>query len=300
MYHKNIYLLMMLAWLLAMLSCKKENTPPNPYDDIATNSGSGSGTEPSPTSIQGLHKNIFSVKCANPGCHDGSFEPDFRTIESSYATLVYQSTIKTTVDSIHFFSKRVVPGSLSASFLYDRITTTTTEYMPSNGVRLGASDISNIATWIAEGAKDQLGNSPTLPNSSPDIHWFFALDSALNKIDSIKLNNINSNPFLIDPNQTIIIGFWVSDDSTSRSQLQDCKIGFSKFRDDFSNASFVNCTYSSSTGSWNALVSTLNFQQGEQIYFKCYANDGDHTLPSELPRIDSPYWLKSIFSFYVQ
>ena len=47
-----------------------------------------------PNTIAGIHANIFSKTCANSGCHDGTFEPDFRTIESSYNTLVNHPIIK--------------------------------------------------------------------------------------------------------------------------------------------------------------------------------------------------------------
>ncbi|MGB1317595.1 MAG: hypothetical protein ACPG5W_05290, partial [Flavobacteriales bacterium] len=47
-----------------------------------------------PASFVGLHQNIFKPTCANSGCHDGTFEPDFRTIESSYNTLVFHDVVK--------------------------------------------------------------------------------------------------------------------------------------------------------------------------------------------------------------
>lgn len=46
--------------------------------------------------IQGLHAGLFKPTCANSGCHDGNFEPDFRTVESSYYSLVQQPVIKRT------------------------------------------------------------------------------------------------------------------------------------------------------------------------------------------------------------
>src|SRR5210317_2664712 len=70
----------------------------NPYDNQAVGQEhekvKGDDKHIDANSIQGLHKNIFKPTCANSGCHDGNFEPDFRTIESSYNTLVNQAIIK--------------------------------------------------------------------------------------------------------------------------------------------------------------------------------------------------------------
>ena len=72
---------------LTVVACRKEEDPiPNPYDNPLNDPPpSGGGPDPfDPSSIQGLHQNIFSTKCASAGCHDGNFEPDFRSVESSY------------------------------------------------------------------------------------------------------------------------------------------------------------------------------------------------------------------------
>jgi len=64
--------------LVVIHSCKKDPLPHNPYDDI--NYGSTTpATPPDPNSIVGIHKNILLTRCAKSGCHDGNFEPDFRT-----------------------------------------------------------------------------------------------------------------------------------------------------------------------------------------------------------------------------
>ncbi|MBP6657110.1 MAG: hypothetical protein KA284_04590, partial [Bacteroidia bacterium] len=85
-------------------ACKKDEVPENPYDKVDYSTNTNPDPNPDPNSIQGLYKNIFQPKCANPGCHDGTFEPDFRTIESAYSTLVYQSVNKTTLDSVKLFT----------------------------------------------------------------------------------------------------------------------------------------------------------------------------------------------------
>src|SRR5688572_4749554 len=119
---KNIILLSCLALILLVIvhSCKKDDElPHNPYDDVNYGTTT-SPTPPDPNSIVGIHNNIFHPRCAKSGCHDGNFEPDFRTVESSYATLVYHRIKKNSPDSA--FTFRVVPYDTSKSVLHERLT----------------------------------------------------------------------------------------------------------------------------------------------------------------------------------
>lgn len=70
--------------------------------------------------LVGLQDQLFRPTCANSGCHDGTFEPDFRTLGSTYNTLVNHPVIKN--DAAGTFSLRVVPGSVSESQLMNRLT----------------------------------------------------------------------------------------------------------------------------------------------------------------------------------
>ena len=104
--------------MLVFFSCKEEI---NPFDfnesDINLDNDTLYFLEP--TDFSALHNNIFIPTCANSGCHDGTFEPDFRTIESSYNSLVYQPVIKNDINNS--FSYRVEPGNSSKSVLYHRL-----------------------------------------------------------------------------------------------------------------------------------------------------------------------------------
>src|ERR1700726_4030253 len=62
---------------------------------------------------------VLSVSCSKATCHDGSFEPDFRTLESAYYTLVYHPIIKN--NFLHRFQYRVVPFDTTMSVLYQRL-----------------------------------------------------------------------------------------------------------------------------------------------------------------------------------
>ena len=155
-----------LLIVFAFGSCKKE-TYENPYQNIEEEDPTmiEDSLNIDPASIAGLHANIFSKTCANSGCHDGNFEPDFRTIESSYNTLVGAPIIKN--DPQGSFEFRVVKGEVSASQLVARL-----EYdidgnsgiMPlvidpgNDWEAQKATYIQNVKDWIAGGAKDVFGN----------------------------------------------------------------------------------------------------------------------------------------------
>ncbi|MEO1451605.1 MAG: hypothetical protein AAFV07_18895, partial [Bacteroidota bacterium] len=98
--------------------------PDNPFDPYRPDSvvqGDNSHIGEVPDCFAGLHATIFAPTCANSGCHDGTFEPDFRTIESSYNTLVYHPIIKN--DPQGQYTYRVKPGSAEQSVLWNRLTT---------------------------------------------------------------------------------------------------------------------------------------------------------------------------------
>ncbi len=154
-----------MAILLA--SCTKEEHV-NPYDlQEGGNTPQDSTTQLDPTSFGGLHARIFRPTCANSGCHDGTFEPDFRTIESSYNTLVNHPIIKNNPQGN--YELRVVPGNPDASVLMARLTFDidgNSGIMPlvvdpgSDWNDMADTHIQNIRTWIQNGAKDLFGNPP--------------------------------------------------------------------------------------------------------------------------------------------
>ena len=163
---KHILIFSCLLVAVFTISCSEEDTFVNPYDQIEEETNQDTTQiELDPTSLAGLHANIFIKTCANSGCHDGTFEPDFRTIQSTYATLVDHPIIKN--DPQNSFSLRVVPGDVAASQLIARL-----EYdidgnsgiMPlvtepdSDWNEKKEEYIQNIKDWINAGAKDALGN----------------------------------------------------------------------------------------------------------------------------------------------
>ncbi|MCB0754707.1 MAG: hypothetical protein H6603_00715 [Flavobacteriales bacterium] len=157
----------------------------NPFDDpdnLPPNDTTAFG-ELDPTSFVGLHQNIFKPTCANSGCHDGTFEPDFRTIESAYNTLVYHSVIKNNPSNSYQY--RVKPGSISESIMWLRLNEDIdgiSGIMPldafydpeSEWNQNKAEHLSNINTWIMNGALDMFGNAPDINDQQPGIAGIYA------------------------------------------------------------------------------------------------------------------------------
>ena len=153
-------LLLLLTLPLFFFACEKE-LQTNPFDDVTNPNGEDEmPIELEATSLPGLHQNIFKPTCANSGCHDGTFEPDFRTLESTYNTLVNHPVIKN--DPANSFSFRIVPGNVDASQLVARVTydiDNNSGVMPlalepdSDYTEKKEEYIQNIKDWIAAGAQ---------------------------------------------------------------------------------------------------------------------------------------------------
>lgn len=172
---KKLGFLCLLSLLL--LACKKKEAakpyldaalqpPPPPVDTLLMG----------PYAFASLYRDIFQPTCSNSGCHDGNFEPDFRTIESSYNTLVYQPIIKN--NPAGEFTYRVLPGNPNASVLIERLTNDIdgiSGIMPlsvdpgSDYTAKKSEYIERIRQWIERGALDVMGNPPTSGPGQPKI-----------------------------------------------------------------------------------------------------------------------------------
>jgi len=164
--------------VVLMLSCSKNKGPDNPFDDeknkppVISDPVDSIGLD----NFAGLQRDIFKKTCSNSGCHDGTFEPDFRTLESSYNTLVYQPVIKN--NPAGSFVHRVVPGNAQASVLHERVVRDIdgiSGIMPlsvdpnSDWPNRKQTYINAIVAWINAGAKDMFGNPPANGPSNPKI-----------------------------------------------------------------------------------------------------------------------------------
>ena len=114
--------------LLLLFAFQEEDPPVNPFDGQVVNQDTV-GIEfinPEPNSFAGIYQNILKPTCANVGCHDGTFEPDYRTMGSAYNTLVYQVPIKN--DGNYTF--RVEPFKPQSSVIMARLRNQLTPAMP--------------------------------------------------------------------------------------------------------------------------------------------------------------------------
>ena len=167
--------------IVLLFSCEKEGskTGDNPYDNWGEGDTTNNGVKDKPidaTTIVGLHRDVFLPTCANSGCHDGLFEPDFRTIESSYNSMVNRPVIKNTFNND--YTARVLPGNADGSMIMHRLTVDlngNSGIMPlsleteSDWLQKKEEYINNIKTWINNGAKDQFGRTPSQVDFKPEM-----------------------------------------------------------------------------------------------------------------------------------
>lgn len=274
-------------------------------------------------SFVGLHKYIFATTCAVSGCHDGSFAPDFRTVQSAYNTLVNHEIVKNTNDNR--FEYRVVPNDVASSMLYERVTTTDPVLgrMPLYDFPLTTREIGLIEDWINAGAPDGFGNSPTVINEEPS---FFGIVAYLNThIDSLEDELIERTGEITDPYEfpkdTIVkiwFGLYDFDEEGEfypGNELTFNKVRFSNKFYDFVGKPYVQMTIEdldsylfapimfnpSANGPYfhHVTINTKDYEVGDIVYMRVYVQDADHSSPTELPETGSQAYLNAYFSFKI-
>jgi len=299
--------------LFIIQACTKE--PANPYDNVPPQpTDSVTLFKPDPKSFEGLHAYIFKPTCANSGCHDGTFEPDYRTILSTYNTLVYHPIVKN--DPSNSYQYRVVPGDLSKSILYNRLTKDIdgqSGIMPlvvdpnSDWEAKKAEYINNIKEWIENGAKDIFGNTPSLNNNAPQIQGVIGKTAGY-----LDRNDSGQGALKVLESETQLdIYFAFSDDKTLPQQLTNAKIRFSKNPDDFATAidhplqllgTPVNYKgyYGPNVDYYHKI--TINPKDyailKETVYFRVYVTDSSGK-ETEIPTKEGAYYIKNYFSFNI-
>ncbi len=316
--HNSMRYLLHIILLSALISScgKDEALPDNPYDNVDYGNNNITQDSLDTNGIISIHKDILQPRCSTPGCHDGSFEPDFRTVMSSYATLVYHPILKNSIDSLYKY--RVVPYDTNSSVLQKRLNlqtfANTNDRMPQDniGVGLPQKDLDRISRWIENGAKDFQGNVAVMPNTEPLLQYFWMIDGdgypaifSPYTVYSNAANRINQNgssPIILDTGLTCYMVPSISDDSTTLADMEKVNLEMSYTKDDFSNpfkvipASYTPGAYES----WNNLFTIDNtYLTDTIIYMRYVMNDGDHTADTEFPRQDSPEWHKTFWSIYI-
>lgn len=301
--------------VLFAVSCKKTSSGAvdNPYSNVDTSKGNTGNNDkiPDPASIEGLHKNLFKPTCANSGCHDGTFEPDFRTVQSSYASLVNVKPIKN--DQAGTFNARVLPGSDAASILIYRMTEDlggNSGIMPlvldpgSDYEAKKSEHLKNVRKWINDGAKDFNGNPPVNVDFPPTILGVQGLVSG----SSIGRGG-KYEAMYMSPGPNVELWFSLADDKLDQSNLSNMKINWStdptKY-DPQNEKSLIKGTKKSLPGIyagttdyvWYYSFPTAGLQKDDVIWFRITMSDGtnqDYTLPND----NSMFFLKKYFALRI-
>ena len=301
---------LILSALLVLMACNKEpDGVVNPFDDPNLQPPEEVVEEInlSPTSIDGLHHFVFKPTCSNSGCHDGTFLPDFRTIESTYNTLLWKAPILP--DPAGPYDYRVEPGNADYSMLVHRMTATfanNSGMMPlqvdpdSDWPTKSAEYIDNIKTWINNGAPDMFGNLPQQGNLQPQLAGIVAFPSGSSTpLDrkpgkgSIKVSQ-GSGP--------IDIWFALSDAETNPQSFTYNKVKFGDHLNDFSDYPEVAASLNSPVLEEDYFGNPVNYYhkvtynpsnlpEGKVVFFRIYVNDGA-TNNTELPNDGGATYIK--------
>ena len=324
--------ILMLFWACSESTITEElpipDAPANPFDDIIYNEGMVPDMPVDSNTFVGLHTYIFSQSCNRPACHDGTFEPDFRTVMSAYNSLVLHPVFKnyTGTEALPY---RVSPGNPDESMLYKRITIhdpPNFEIMPSSGNPLPESSVALIKGWIQDGAKDIYGNDPVQSSIQPFSYGLVANlpDFADVRIDTIR-GSVFSNPFLIPggADQNVTLKFLYLEatpagDTILGSQLTYNKIKFSKNPFDFSDAVELQMEFNPFPELIESVFSEyypiplpyhhsitfnpsdLGYVSGDLVFMRTYVQDSDHAEPTEIPQTDSQGVFLTYFSFIIE
>ncbi|MBC8048089.1 MAG: hypothetical protein H7Y00_14925 [Fimbriimonadaceae bacterium] len=293
----------------------------NPFDTITGDDGVIDDIEIDSASFLGLHTYIFKPTCAVPACHDGSFEPDFRTVQSAYNTLVYHPVVKNDEDET--FTFRVLPGDTTHSWLYERITTddATLGRMPLYDT-LYPAERQKIIDWIQNGAPDVMGNSPALPDYTlPNSAGFIAYinDTLGTRIDDNRMSFVS--PMLLPDDTDIEIWFsgydfdmdsnfyWGHVFSYNKARISAEGYDFSVYdefdmEEEAADEPFIGPLYwDPAYTSWyyhHFTFNTGDYIPGEIYFIRFYLKDWDHPDPTEIPDNGTNPYLITYFSFIVE
>ena len=290
-------------------SCYKEaENAPNPFEEQLVNQDTVNFEllDIDPTSIAGLYQNIFGPTCANVGCHDGTFEPDFRTIESSYHSLVYQTPIKNDGSLTY----RVDPGNPNQSALLNRIAGAIPPQMPieiepdSEWATKSAEFTQNIRTWIQNGALDLSGNEPQSDYIVPSLLGVVA------KLDGELLFRLNGfGPLLIPDSLSTVEMYFAFDPFNDPESFITNELtlgyGIDEFTEDISMTMEI---LDNPIGEYGLYGEAIFFTHKVELDFENLGLTDDHVFMRvkvqessrpviEIPTNEGLYYIKEYMSF---
>lgn len=288
------YLLALIV--LAFIGCKKEE---NPFDQLEHSSPNPPSEALPPDNFAWLHQRIFRPVCANSGCHDGTFEPEFRSIGSAYNSLVFAPVIAN--DPGNTFTYRVLPGNAQMSFLHERLTT----FVPNtSGIMPLETDgpdwpqnhqlyIDAITSWIQNGAPNMFGQPPSLGNLEPQVTGFLVLPAGNTSSPYPRGTDPGVQPIEV-PAANVDLWFAFTDDETASSGLSYNKVKVASSVLGFATVPEVTVTTGptmsgpefsggSTTFTHKASLDLSTYSSGTLLFVRVYVEDGDHDGPTEVP-----------------
>lgn len=305
----------MIVWVCGLaflfITCEKPDPPENPFDNYNPKQDTVKFVfnDPDSASIAGLYHYIFKPTCANAGCHDGTFDPDFRTLESSYNTLVFREAIKQ--DGKYLV--RVKPYSPDESVLLARLNNIVSPQMPiqiepdSDWGRNKTKYIQLIETWIRNGAPSIDGTIPKVGIPQAQLLGCFASYRDTGKIDRRLFNGPLILDSLID---TIDLFFAFKHDTQDPSSFSMPEIRLSQNPHVYDSTQLImnlelvqppmrNIGLYGDSVSYSHKVRILSkqiFQNQNQVFFKTLVKD--HLNPiTELPSVRAVFSMKKYMSF---
>jgi hypothetical protein len=304
--------LAVFVFVLSAVSCKKDE-PANPYADLVHTVDNDNPTADNlpEGSFAWLHAKIFKPNCANSGCHDGTFEPEFRTLSSTYNSLVHHPVIANNPQNS--FEYRVVPGNAGASWLHERMTVdveNTSGIMPavvdvtSDWDQNSAFYIEKVTAWINDGAKDMFGNNaPALGTNAPPLVYGLVVFPAGNTTTPYPREEDSQYGIgsILVPASTVDIYVLPYDDIALQTGFATVDGKLSSSVSDFDSAlnfSFgltspitaMDFNDGSQSFYYKATVDLSALESGASQYLRLYMNDGVQTGLTEVPNSSSNYF----------
>lgn len=317
----QLTLISVFCGMVIVQSCKKTD-PVNPYANIVQPAPDYNPTADDlpEGSFAWLHGKIFRPTCANSGCHDGTFEPEFRAIGSAYNSLVNHPVISNDPGST--FEYRVVPYNSAESWLHERLTVDVENLSGIMPLEFGDSDwpendsyyIQKITEWINSGAKDMYGNpAPSAEANMPPLVYGMVIYPHDNT--TTPYSRDEDSPYGIGsfevPNELVDIWIFPYDDNAGVNQFQSISLKAAESATDFSTFLSANFALQTPISGYDFNNSpqdlyykcTLDLSTatpGETWYLRCYLDDGVQPSITEIPNDASqPFWYL-LFSLTIQ
>lgn len=306
--------------LLLIVGCDngEGELPPNPFNVEEIDLGDTLVSDtvvPLTSTLNSLHSRVFKPTCANSGCHDGHFSPDFRTISGTYATLLWVSPVKPSPSGS--YSYLVEPGQPDKSMLMHRLLKDIdgqSGIMPlavdpdSDWDSLKLDYLYQIREWIRKGAADPTGNSSvSIGSDLPPFQEGFAI--ALGTTGEFLQRKRGNGPLQL-ASAPASLKFWVSlsDDQTPLNQLIEPTLYASAHATDYSQAKRYPLTWTSSPEfepgylgdevayKFYVEIPLANLPASSPLFFRIAVQDPALGVVSEIPVPDSPPHLVTYFS----